>query len=102
MTRGHFHQDRDCAEFYFGVEGEGLLLLMDSEGEVWAEKIFKGSLHHIDGSLAHRVVNTGDVQLKVGACWPTTAGHDYDAIEAHEFPCRVMRVNGEILFEKRD
>ena len=26
MTRGHFHQDRDCTEYYFCLRGEGLLL----------------------------------------------------------------------------
>ena len=28
MTRGHFHIDRNCAEYYIGVEGNGLLLLI--------------------------------------------------------------------------
>lgn len=101
MTRGHFHSDPNCAEFYFGIEGEGLLLLMDRSGKMWAEKVFKGSLHHIDGSLAHRLVNTGDTQCKIGACWPTTAGHDYESIEKNEFPYRIFKRNGKIEFEKR-
>lgn len=96
MTRGHFHSDRTCAEFYFGFAGNGLLLLMDEDGHIWAERVFRGSLHHIDGSLAHRLVNTGDSQLCVGACWPTTAGHDYAAIEAREFPCRIFRRDGKV------
>ena len=59
MTRGHFHMDWDCAEFYFGISGTGLLLLMDEDGKAWAERVAPGSLHHIDGHLAHRLINTG-------------------------------------------
>jgi len=101
MTKGHFHVNRDCVEFYFGIAGEGLLLLMDEEGNTWAEKVFKGSLHHIDGHLAHRLVNTGDEDFKVGACWPTSAGHDYQAIEEKEFGYRVYKKDGKIQFVER-
>ncbi|MBR3327045.1 MAG: hypothetical protein IKG22_06955 [Atopobiaceae bacterium] len=102
MTRGHFHEDRSCTEYYFCLRGEGLLLLMDETGETWAERMSEGSLHHIGGHLAHRCVNTSESEeLWVGACWPTVSGHDYDAIEQREFAYRVKRVDGEIVFEKR-
>ena len=29
MTKGHFHANIDRAEFYWGLEGEGMLILMD-------------------------------------------------------------------------
>lgn len=58
MTKSHFHENMDCTEFYFGIAGEGLLLLMDETGQTWAEKIYEGSLHHIDGHIAHRLMNT--------------------------------------------
>lgn len=101
MTRGHFHSNTDCAEFYFGIEGEGLLLLMNEEGEMWAEKVFKGSLHYIDGKIAHRLVNVGDTKCSVGACWPSSAGHNYEAIEKHDFPNRVFKINNELIFKER-
>lgn len=101
MTRGHFHLDKGCAEFYFGIEGEGLLLLMDEHGNEWAERVLKGSLHHIDGAWAHRLINTGTVQMKVGACWPTVAGHDYEAIEQHDFPTRFFYRDGQGIVEER-
>lgn len=101
MTRGHFHVNKDCAEFYFGIAGTGLLVLMDATGNTWAQKVFPGSLHHIDGKLAHRLVNIGDTQLKVGACWPTSAGHDYNAIETKEFGYRIFKKNQQVVFEKR-
>ena len=28
MTRGHWHENRKCVEFYFCIAGEGLLMLM--------------------------------------------------------------------------
>ncbi len=99
MTRGHFHENKTCAEYYFGIEGEGLLMLMREDGECWCEKVEKGSLHHIDGTLAHRLINTGDSDLKVGACWSPKAGHDYEAIEKKPFPYRVFKRNGKIEVE---
>lgn len=100
MTRGHFHLDRSCAEFYFGISGTGLLLLMDDSGKTWAEKVEAGSVHYIDGRMAHRLINTGDEQLKVGACWPPVAGHDYAAIEKSGFGYRVFRRDGAIAWEE--
>lgn len=96
FTRGHVHADQSCAEIYFGLSGEGLLLLMDGE-KLWAEKVRRNSLHYIDGRWAHRLVNTGDETFKVGACWPVTAGHDYRWVEDHPFPVRVYKKNGEII-----
>lgn len=104
MTRGHWHEDKECAEFYFGVSGNGLLMLMDEEGNTWCEEVFAGSLHHIDGHLAHRLINTGDEDMKVAACWGCDAGHDYAAVEAMPFGYRVMKENGKLVFveEKRN
>ncbi len=60
MTKGHFHANIDRAEFYWGLEGEGMLILMDQLRRVWAERIFPGSLHYIPGGVAHRMANTGN------------------------------------------
>ena len=58
MTKGHFHANIDRAEFYWGLEGEGMLILMDQSRRVWAERVFPGSLHYIPGGVAHRMANT--------------------------------------------
>ena len=100
MTRGHWHENQACAEFYLGVEGTGLLMLMDHDGTTWCEEICKGSLHYIDGTLAHRLINTGDTVCKVAACWPKDAGHDYAAVEKQPFGYRVMKQHGELKIEK--
>ncbi|MEA5026693.1 Glucose-6-phosphate isomerase [bioreactor metagenome] len=91
MTRGHFHQDDTKSEVYYGVEGEGLLLLMDKKGTTWAEKVFPGSVHLIDGQHGHRLVNTsGNQALKVIACWSKHAGYDYQYVEEHPFGFRIF------------
>lgn len=102
ITRGHFHEDLACAEIYFCLHGEGLLLFMDENNNCFAEKMVQGSVHHIDGKLAHRLVNTGDEELRVGACWPTNAGHDYARIEHNPFKVRIYKYNQEIKIEEEN
>lgn len=102
MTRGHFHENLNCAEFYFCLHGEGLLLLLDEQGNCSAEEMRIGSVHHIDGKQAHRLVNTGNEELRVGACWPTIAGHDYARIENHPFTVRIFKENNEIVIKERN
>lgn len=101
MTRGHYHVNHNCVEYYFGISGMGLLLLMDKSGKMWAEKVMPGSLHYISGNYAHRLVNTSDTILRVGACWPTISGHDYSSVEKNEFPFRVYKSSGKIEFVER-
>lgn len=95
MTKGHFHGKRDRAEFYWGVSGQGLLLLMDAKRRCRAVSVVPGGLYYIPGETAHRLVNTGDEPLVVGACWPSDAGHDYDTILEQGFPVRIREIEGK-------
>jgi glucose-6-phosphate isomerase len=95
MTKGHSHVFENRAEFYWCIEGEGMILFMDKDRNVWAEKMFAGSLHYIKGLTAHRAVNTGESVLSFGACWPSDAGHNYELIAKNGFSKRLMKVNGE-------
>jgi len=95
MTKGHFHAQSDRAEFYWGVKGKGMLILMDRDRNTWAEKVYPGSLHYIGGEIAHRLANTGNENLIVGACWPSDAGHDYAEIAANGFSARLFDVGGK-------
>jgi glucose-6-phosphate isomerase len=95
MTNGHFHAVRDRAEYYWGISGEGILLLMDKENQIRAEVICPGSLHYIPGHIAHRLINTGNMELAVGACWPSDAGHDYASIFEKGFSARVIKKEGK-------
>lgn len=95
MTKGHFHQQRDSAEYYWGIQGEGVLILMDEQRRCWGETVSPGSLHYIPGRVAHRLANTGEVTLVVGACWPADAGHDYASIAEQGFSARLKCVSGK-------
>lgn len=101
MTQGHFHEKRECAEYYWCIRGEGLLLLQSEDGCVRAEKMSAGTLHYIPGRTAHRLVNTGKDVLAVGACWPSDAGHDY-AIAKTGFRAVVKEVNGKVKIIPKD
>ncbi|MFA0440806.1 glucose-6-phosphate isomerase [Vibrio sp. 10N.286.49.C2] len=90
MTRGHIHQRKEQAEFYFGSQGEGLLLMQTEQGEVLIEKVCPGSVHHIPGFVAHRLINTGNSRLSALAVWPAIAGHNYDFLTDVGFKVRVL------------
>lgn len=95
MTKGHFHQQIDRAEYYWGLKGEGMLILMNDAREVWAERMFPGSLHYIAGGIAHRVANTGSEILSFAACWPSDAGHNYKEIADNGFAARLVEIDGK-------
>lgn len=101
MTRGHFHAKIDREEYYWCMQGEGLLMLMDEAGTCWCEEVKEGSLHHIQGKIAHRLINTGNEDLMVTACWPGDSGHDYEAIETKPFYVRVFKEEDTIIIKER-
>ncbi len=98
MTKGHFHSQIDTAEYYWCIKGKGALILMDEDGKCSVQEVKEGSLHYIPGKIAHRLANTGDEILVVGACWPSDAGHDYGSIEKSGFNGRLVDVNSVPTF----
>lgn len=96
MTRGHFHARREQGEVYFGLRGEGFLLLQDEQGQTRLEKVAAGSVHIIPGNTAHRLINTGTEILSALAVWPTTAGHDYASL-AGGFAKRITTHNLQLM-----
>lgn len=99
MTRGHFHEDLNCEEYYWCSQGEGLLMLMDENGKCWCESMKPGTLHHINGHHAHRLVNTSNQDLRVICVWNSNAGHDYKRVEEMPFPTRVFKENEKLYFK---
>lgn len=93
MTKGHLHSKKNTGEYYWGIRGEGALILMDEQRNCRAERVFPGSLHYIPGKTAHRLANTGDETLAVGACWMSESGHDYSSIEQFGFSARLKSVD---------
>jgi len=71
------------------------LSLMDETGKTWMEPMSPGSLHFIPPNVAHRVANIGNVPLRLVACWPSDAGHDYEAIRQFGFGARLLNVKGK-------
>jgi glucose-6-phosphate isomerase len=103
MTHGHFHAKPDRTEYYGTVEGQGALILMDENRNTRLEPMSPGSLHFIPPNTAHRVANTGTMPLRFVACWPSDAGHDYEAIRKHGFSARLLNINrGAMLVRSQE
>ncbi len=94
MTHGHFHLKRNSTEYYGTIEGEGALLLMNENRETRMELMSAGSMHFIPPNVAHRVANIGKVPLRLVACWPSDAGHDYQSIDSRGFSARLLNIEG--------
>ncbi len=94
LTRGHFHWDEDRPELEVGISGQGMLVLMDCGGNTWTEDLGPGVVLHVPPSVAHRVVNTGNVPLVFVSFWNSETGHDYAVITERGFGGRVRRVDG--------
>lgn len=100
MTKGHFHELINRAEFYWCVQGEGMLILMNQERVTWAEEMHPGSLHYVPSNIAHRVANTGNSTLIFGACWPSDAGHNYEEIAVNGFSARLVESHGKPILKE--
>ena len=84
MTRGHQHQKAECAETYFGLSGEGVLLLESPDGDVEVREIRKGILVYVPSYWIHRTINTGMKDLIFLFNYPADAGQDYGIIERNQ------------------
>jgi glucose-6-phosphate isomerase len=80
MTRGHLHARADCAEFYYCVEGHGLLLMDDLEGRTSIAELRKGEGVHVPGGWVHRSVNVGTGPFVTLFAYDADAGQDYELI----------------------
>ena len=99
MTKGHFHEVRDRAEIYFGLQGEGQLVLA-RDGAAEAVPMSPGVVAYVPPYWAHRTVNTGREPFVFLAVYPGDAGHDYGTIETEGFPQRVLERDGQVLVER--
>jgi glucose-6-phosphate isomerase len=90
MTKGHFHEQRDRAEIYVGLAGEGLLVMATEGGRHVVEPMRRGSVNYVPGWWAHRSVNVGGEPLVFFAAYVGDAGHDYARIEECGFPVVVL------------
>jgi glucose-6-phosphate isomerase len=85
FTKGHYHALADRAELYFGLAGEGCLLLQTPQGEVNAQPMTPGSAAYVPPYWGHRTINVGASDFVFLACYPADAGYDYAAIAEKGF-----------------
>ncbi len=103
MTKGHLHAWRPAAEFYFGLSGEGVMLLEDeSSGESRIVPLVPNGAVYVPGHTAHRTMNTGNVPLTYIGVYPARAGHDYAAIAQRNFSCVVVERDGKPAMIRRE
>lgn len=102
LTKGHFHERREAAEFYIGLAGSGLMLLEDGEtGLSRLEVLSAGRMVYVPGYAAHRTINTGTEPLRYFGVYPADAGHDYGAIAERNFLKKVVEEAGEPVLRDR-
>ena len=96
MTKGHLHSWREAAEFYFGLSGEGVMLLQDATtGESRMVPLRPHHAVYVPGHTAHRTMNVGTTTLTYIGVYPARAGHDYSAIARKNFRCMVIERDGQ-------
>lgn len=95
MTKGHYHTVRGTAEIYYCMQGKGVLLMENVEGEVSIEELFPGRVVYVTPEWAHRSINVGDEDLVTFFVYPANAGHDYGTIDSVGFRKRLFAQNGE-------
>ncbi|MBZ0302488.1 MAG: glucose-6-phosphate isomerase [Anaerolineae bacterium] len=95
MTRGHYHALGDRCELYYGLMGEGYLLLQTPEGEINAQRLTPGAMAYTPPYWGHRSVNTGKDNLVLLAVYPADAGYDYRTIADQGFAALVVERDGK-------
>lgn len=102
LTKGHLHSWRPAAEFYFGLSGEGVMLLEDeATGESRIVPLKPNGVVYVPGQTAHRTMNTGNVPLTYIGVYPAKAGHDYSTIAKSNFRCVVVERDGAPVMIQR-
>lgn len=95
LTKGHLHMPSDRPELYYVLGGAGVLILAEVTPSRDLQVTERVSLHpglvaYVEGRYAHRVVNTGAVDLVFFSVWPSDTGHDYETVLRHGIGARVM------------
>jgi glucose-6-phosphate isomerase len=81
MTRGHIHANIDRPELYFGLKGEGLMLMESPDGETRIVEIRANTVCYVPPRWIHRSVNFGAHDFVMLFCYPADSGQDYAIIE---------------------
>lgn len=98
MTKGHFHSVLETAEVYYGLAGEGVMVMETPEGEWAVERLCLHKILYVPPQWAHRSVNIGKEDLLLFFAYPGNAGHDYGSIEKQGFRKLVVERDGQPEF----
>jgi glucose-6-phosphate isomerase len=94
MTKGHFHTILDTAETYYGLSGEGFMLIENPEGDSAALPVEPGRAVYVPKRYAHRSVNTGSAPMVTFFVFRGDAGHNYATIETKGFRKLIVEGSG--------
>jgi glucose-6-phosphate isomerase len=95
MTKGHFHRKADRAEVYYGLSGEGELLLQTRDGATTVQHMSPGVVAYIPAFQAHRTINTGTENFVFLSVYPADAGNDYESIAELGFAALLVERDGK-------
>lgn len=95
FTKGHYHALADRAELYYGLTGEGYLLLQLPDGTVSAQRMTPGAAAFVPPYWAHRTINVGTENFSFLACYPADAGYDYKTIAEKGFAQILVEREGK-------
>lgn len=94
FTKGHYHALGDRAELYYGLLGEGYLLLQTPDGVVQGLPMSPGVLAYVPPYWGHRTINVGAANFVFLACYPADAGYDYASIAERGFASLLVEQDG--------
>jgi glucose-6-phosphate isomerase, archaeal len=95
MTKGHYHADLTRAELYYGLAGEGRLIMQTPEGEINVQTMIAGTAAYVPPYWAHRTINVGSENFAFLACFPADAGYDYGTIAERGFASIIAEQDGK-------
>jgi len=94
MTKGHFHSILNTAEVYYCLNGHGMMMMENSDGQWECRELNAGTALYVSKGYAHRSINIGTLPLVTFFCFRADAGHDYKTIAAQGFRHLVVKKNG--------
>ena len=95
MTKGHFHEILETAEVYYCIQGHGMMMMENPEGQWDCQEMTPGQVLYVPKRFAHRSINVGDQPFITFFCFRADAGHDYKTIETKGFRKLVMEKDGK-------
>ena len=101
MTKGHYHEIRERAEVYYGLSGEGRLVVAKDDGHGGDPDAARAPWPTSRRAGRTARSNTGSEPFVFLAVYHGDAGHDYGTIETEGFPLLVLERDGEVAVVSR-